>query len=105
LLRQDTGNSPAPATTATAVTVEEVEILKLMEQKRKLARRNGLYQFVLWREAFRQVQQKVNNNADQLRIFFTVIRYHYLLLDTFSNGHVLESISNSVTSNNLVLYM
>jgi hypothetical protein len=59
LLRQDYGNSPASATTATAVTVAEVEILKLMEQKRKLARRNGLYQFVLWREAYRQVQKKV----------------------------------------------
>jgi hypothetical protein len=80
LLRQDSGNSPASATTATAVTVAEVEILKLLEQKRKLARRNGLYQFVLWREAYRQVQQKVNNNADQLRLFFSFIRYHYLLL-------------------------
>jgi hypothetical protein len=82
LLRQDSGNSPAAATTATAVTVAEVEILKLMEQKRKLARRNGLYQFVLWREAYRQVQKKVANNADQLRLFFIVIHYSLQLFDT-----------------------
>jgi hypothetical protein len=76
LIRQDSGNSPASATAATAVTVAEVEILKLMEQKRKLARRNGLYQFVLWREAYRQVQKKVTNNAAQLRLFFTSVVAH-----------------------------
>jgi hypothetical protein len=79
LLRQDPGNSPASATTATAVTVAEVEILKLMEQKRKLARRNGLYQFVLWREAYRQVQKKVTkmqiSYGYSLQLFVTIICY------------------------------
>jgi hypothetical protein len=79
LLRQDSGNSPASATTATAVAVAELEILKLMEQKRKLARRNGLYQFVLWREAYRQVQKKVTkmqiSYGYSLQLFFTSICY------------------------------
>ena len=35
------------------------DVLNLLEKKKKLVKKNGLYQFVLWREAYRGERDRV----------------------------------------------